>query len=118
MRSDPFDGKETVHDSHRKHDFHHRWWFGDRTWPRGGAAQTREPGHHFRSPEIASGSNEEGESRNSLGRAGPSRPEEHRLGSKEAHRPVSEAQRPDQQRGYHDVELRILGDELLCYRGD
>src|SRR6266852_6827056 len=96
-----FGGKETIHDSHGKHDFHHGRWFGDRTRPRGGAAQTRKPDHHFRSPEIAFGSYDEGESWNGLGRAGSSRPEEHRLGGKEAHRPVSEAQRPDKQRRYH-----------------
>src|SRR6266481_5221658 len=86
-----FGGKETVHDSHRQHDFHHGRWFGDRTWSCGGAAQTREPGHHFRSPEIAFGSNDEGESRNGLGGAGPTRPKKHCIGSKKAHRPVSEA---------------------------
>src|SRR6202040_3073108 len=95
------DGKETIHDSHWKHDFHHGRWLGDRTWPRGGTAQTRKPGHHFRSPEIAPGSNHEGESRNGLGRAGSSRPKEHRLGGKEAHRAVSEARRADQQRRNH-----------------
>jgi hypothetical protein len=55
--------KETIHDSHGTR-FSSRAVVRGSDGPRGGAAQTRKPDHHFRSPEIASGSNDEGESWN------------------------------------------------------